>query len=151
MLAESAQRRKDAALRVEALEQLTNLDEETAAGKPAVLAKELWESYFAGARDAANRNQMLTGDDTAWADYAGRQVASNPSLARSFFAHLALRARERGTQFNAQLQLVYSLQQSRLERTALRLFESLRPMNPASTARPVTCWARWPSARTSPR
>jgi hypothetical protein len=94
-------------------------------GKPAALASDLWESYFAGAREAANRNQMLTGDDTAWADYAGRQIATNPPLARAFFAHLALRGRERETRFNAQLQLAYSLQESRLERTALRLFETL--------------------------
>jgi len=125
VLAEVAQRRKDAALRVEALERLVNADEETAAGKPAELASELWESYFAGAREAANRNQMLTGDDAAWADYAGRQTASNPPVARAFFAHLALRGRERETRFNSQLQLAYSLQQSRLERTALRLFEAL--------------------------
>ena len=125
VLAEVAQRRKDAALRVEALEHLVNADEETAAGKPAELASELWESYFAGAREAANRNQMLTGDDAAWADYAGRQTASNPPVARAFFAHLALRGRERETRFNSQLQLAYSLQQSRLERTALRLFEAL--------------------------
>lgn len=125
VLAEVAQRRKDAALRVEALERLVNADEETAAGKPAELASELWESYFAGAREAANRNQMLTGDDAAWADYAGRQTASNPPVARAFFAHLALRGRERETRFNSQLQLAYSLQQSRLERTALRLFQAL--------------------------
>src|SRR5262245_895577 len=124
VLAESAQRRKDAALRVEALEQLVNVDEEGPGNKPSALAKELWEAYFAGAREAANRVQMLTGDDTAWSDYAGRQVGTNPSLARSFFAHLAMRARERGTQSNAQLQLAYSLQQSHLERTALRLFEA---------------------------
>jgi hypothetical protein len=68
---------------------------------------------------------MLTGDDAAWTDYAGRQSAANPAVARGFFAHLALRGRERETRFNGQLQLVYSLQQSRLERTALRLFESL--------------------------
>jgi hypothetical protein len=125
VLAEAAQRRKDAALRVEALERLVNSDEETAVGKPADLAGDLWESYFAGAREAANRNQMLTGDDTRWAEYAGRQFASNPPLARSFFAHLALRGRDREMRFNAQLQLVHSLQQSQLERTALRLFESL--------------------------
>jgi hypothetical protein len=68
---------------------------------------------------------MLTGDDAAWADHAGRQTASNPPAARAFFAHLALRGRERETRFNAQLQLAWSLQQSKLERTALRLFEAL--------------------------
>jgi len=125
VLAEIAQRRKDGVLRVEALEQLVNSDEETAAGKPAALATELWESYFSGARDTANRNQMLTGDDAAWSSFAGRQAASNSPVARSFFAHLALRGRDREMRFNAQLQLVHSLQQSQLERTALRLFESL--------------------------
>ena len=125
VVAESAQRRKDAVVRVEALERLVNFDDETASGKPATLAADLWESYFAAARDAANRNQMLTGDDSAWADYAGRQTGANPSLARSFFAHLAVRGRDRGTQSNAQLQLAYSLQQARLERAALRLFEVL--------------------------
>jgi hypothetical protein len=125
VLAEAAQRRKDAALRVEALERLVNSDEETTAGKTGDLAAELWEAYFASARETANRNQMLTGDDAAWTDHAGRQSAANPAVARAFFAHLALRGRERETRFNGQLQLVYSLQQSRLERTALRLFESL--------------------------
>src|SRR5688572_33256033 len=70
VLAESAQRRNDAALRVEALERLVNSDEEAVVGKPADLAADLWEAYFAGAREAANRNQMLTGDDTNWAAYA---------------------------------------------------------------------------------
>jgi hypothetical protein len=130
VLSEVAQRRKDTALRIEALEHLANVGGEvdggTGPGRPAELAAELWRTYFAGAQEAANRNQMLVGDDAAWADFAARRLASGAPLARAFFAHLAQRGRDRETRFNAQLQLAFSLQQAGLERAALRLFDSVQ-------------------------
>ncbi len=126
VLAEVAQREKDTLLRIEALERLLEFGEETAAQAPAPLAAELWHAYLAGAQEAANRNQMLIGDDSAWSDFAARRLASSPQLSRAFYAYLVQRGREREARLNAQLQLVYSLQQARLERAALRLFEGAR-------------------------
>jgi hypothetical protein len=122
VLSEAARSRKDPRLGVEAQEQLANapLDGDKAAAR---LGAELWDAYRAGAQDAANRERMLSGDDASWADFAARRVASEPPLARAYYAHLVRQGRARETRFNAQLQLVFSLQQARLERAALRLFE----------------------------
>jgi hypothetical protein len=124
VIAEAAQRQKDGAQRVEALEHLLNATGETAAGKSAPVATDLWEAYLAAAQDAVNRNHMLIGDDAALADFAARGLASSAPAARAIFAQLAQRGRARESRFNAQLQLAYSLQEARLERTALRLFDA---------------------------
>ena len=126
VIAEAAQRQKDGAQRVEALEHLLNVTGESAAGKSAPVATELWEAYLAAAQDAVNRNHMLIGDDAALADFAARGLASSAPAARAIFAQLAQRGRARDSRFNAQLQLAYSLQEARLERTALRLFDALQ-------------------------
>jgi hypothetical protein len=126
VIAEAAQRQKDGAQRVEALEHLLNVTGESAAGKSAPVATELWEAYLAAAQDAVNRNHMLIGDDAALADFAARGLASSAPAARAIFAQLAQRGRARESRFNAQLQLAYSLQEARLERTALRLFDALQ-------------------------
>ncbi|HKA43700.1 MAG TPA: hypothetical protein VKF40_17100 [Burkholderiales bacterium] len=121
VLYEAARRRKDTTLSIEALEHLVNLEEDHAATPPT--QAELWQAYLAGAQEAANQNQLLTGEDAAWSDFAARRIASNPQLARAFFAYLVRHGRERESRLNAQLQLAFSLQQARLERAALRLFE----------------------------
>lgn len=121
VIAEAAARQGNRALRLEALEQLLQLADRSAQG--ATLSAELWQAYLAGAQDTANQNQLLTGDDVAWSDFAARRLGADPFLARAFFAHLVQRGQTRDTRLNAQLQLVYSLQQSRLDHTALRLFE----------------------------
>jgi hypothetical protein len=125
VLAEAAQRRGDAAVRVEALEHVLDSREQPAAQSTGA-ATGLWDVYLAAARDVANREHMLSGDDGPWADYAARQLSKSPPVARAFFAHLVLRARTRETRFNAQLQLAYSLEQARLERAALRLFDAMQ-------------------------
>lgn len=122
VIAEAAARRGIRALRFEALEQLLQLADRSAA-RAATLAEELWQAYLTGAQDTANQNQLLTGDDSAWSDFAARRLGADPFLARAFFAHLAQRGQTRETRSNAQLQLVFSLQQGKLEHTALRLFE----------------------------
>src|SRR5262245_12087293 len=126
VLMEIAERERDTLLRIEALERLLDSDEETAMRDAAPRTAQLWQTYIAGAQEAANRNQMLIGDDHAWSDFAARQVATSPHLARAIYAYLVQRGRERETRLNAQLQFVYSLQQARLERTALRLFEAAK-------------------------
>jgi hypothetical protein len=123
VLLEIAERERDSLLRIETLERLLDSDEETVTRDAAPRTEQLWQTYMAEAQDAANRNRMLIGDDHAWSDFAARQMAGSPHLARAVYAYLVQRGRERETRLNAQLQFVYSLQQARLERTALRLFE----------------------------
>src|SRR5262249_242626 len=60
VLFEAARRRKDTVLSIEALEHLVDLEEESATRRPA--QADLWQTYLAGAQEAANQNQLLTGD-----------------------------------------------------------------------------------------
>ena len=118
VIAEAAARQGNRTLRLEALER------QLAAAKDGVLqAQALWRAYSAGAQDLANQNQLLTGDDNAWSDFAARRLGADPFLSRAFYAYLAQRGRAPVARQNAQLQLAYSLQQAGLERAALRLFE----------------------------
>jgi hypothetical protein len=116
---EVARRQRDSLLRIEALEQLLD---SSAEGERKAAASELWKSYLAGALEAANRTQLLTGDDAGWADHAARQLATDPRLARALYAYLVQRGSERATRGNAELQLVHALEQARLDRAALWLF-----------------------------
>ncbi len=118
VIAEAAARQGNRTLRLEALER------QLAAAKDGALqAQALWRAYSAGAQDLANQNQLLTGDDNAWSDFAARRLGADPFLSRAFYATLAQRGRAPAARQNAQLQLAYSLQQAGLERAALRLFE----------------------------
>ncbi|MBI1964846.1 MAG: hypothetical protein HYS46_01215 [Betaproteobacteria bacterium] len=118
VIAEVAARQGNRTLRLEALERQL-----AAAKDGAAQARSLWREYSAGAQDLANQNQLLTGDDNAWSDFAARRVSAEPFLSRAFYAYLAQRGRTPAARQNAQLQLAHSLQQAGLERAALRLFE----------------------------
>jgi hypothetical protein len=121
VIAEAAARLADAFLELEAREQLLQL-----AGRgsqPEETVARLWQGYLDGAAAAANRHQLLVGDDAAWADFATRRVASEPVVARAFFAYLAQRARVEGMQRAAQLELVLSLERSGLDLAAIHLFQ----------------------------
>ncbi len=118
VIAEVAARQGNRTLRLEALERQLAL-----ARDGALQAQALWRAYSAGAQDLANQNQLLTGDDNAWSDFAARRLGADPFLARAFYAYLAQQGRTPAARQNAQLQLAYSLQQAGLERAALRLFE----------------------------
>ena len=122
VLQHAATLQKDRALHLEALENLLQLASDTSPERLAVLSAELWQSYAAAAQDIANRNQLLLGEDANWADYASRRAATNPTVARAFFAHFAQQSTISDTRRSAQLQLAFSLQQSQLGLTALRLF-----------------------------
>lgn len=108
-------------LHVEAMENLLQLAAERPAAN-AALAGELWKAYTAAAQEIANRENLLVGDEAAWTDYASRRAGASPATARAFFAYLALASKLRPTRQGAQLQLVYSLQESKLPLAAARLF-----------------------------
>jgi hypothetical protein len=111
-------------LRVAGYEQLLNrTDDEQAYTLNG--ERRLWGAYLATAVAEANKAGLLVGDDAAWADYAGRRLASEPAVARAFFAHLAQRAHTATARHNAQLQLLHSYQTDRLELVALRVFGAI--------------------------
>jgi hypothetical protein len=120
VVGEAAQRRRDPLLRIEALEHL--LDAAGGDGRRAAAAA-LWEGYLTGAQELANQGHLLIGDDAGWADRAARRLASDTRHARAIYAYLVQRGRERATRENAQLQLVHALQQSRLDRAGVWLFD----------------------------
>jgi len=129
VIAEAAARGGERSLALEAIEQLLQLAD--GAAQAAALATELWQAYLSGAEDAANRNQLLTGDDGAWYDLASRRLGADPPLARALFAHVAARGGIAATRHSAQLQLVFLLEQGKLDLAALRLFEHAR-LEPAA-------------------
>ena len=90
-------------------------------------ARALWRRYLAVASDAANRANLLVGDDANWADIAGRRLATDAPVARALFAHVAEQGRTAAARNNAQLQLLLAWQGDRLERSALRVFETVFP------------------------
>ena len=121
IIAEAAAMQKSGALGVESLEHVLQ-DDESDARRLHALAKQLWEGYLAEAQSAANRAGLLAGDDTAWLDLASRRLGADPVQARAMFAYLSRNGGARDVRLGAQLQLVFSLAQSGLDRAALRLF-----------------------------
>ena len=123
VLQHAAALQKDRVLHVEALENLLQLASDKSSERLAAIAGELWKSYVTAAQDVANQNQLLLGDDASWADYASRRGGTSPTIARAFFAYLVQQSKLRGTRQSAQLQLVFSLQSSKLALAAIRLFD----------------------------
>jgi hypothetical protein len=122
VIAEAAVIQKSGALRVESLEHVLQ-DDDGDARRVQVLAGQLWQGYLAEAQSAANRAGLLAGDDTAWLDFASRRLGADPVQSRMLFAHLSRNGAARDVRLGAQLQLVFSLSQSGLDRSALRLFD----------------------------
>jgi hypothetical protein len=123
VLQHAAARQKDSLLLVEALENLLQFGADKPAERTAGLAAELWKAYAIAAQDVANQNRLLVGDDGGWTDYAARLGTSSPVAGRALFAYLAQQNKVRATRQNAQLQLTYSLQNSKFPLTAIRLFD----------------------------
>jgi hypothetical protein len=123
VLQHAAALQKDRVLYVEALENLLQLAGDKPPERLAAIAGELWKSYIVAAQEVANQNQLLLGEDASWADYALRRAGTSPTISRAFFAYVALQSKIRGTRQSAQLQLVFSLQGSKLALTAIRLFD----------------------------
>ena len=121
---EAAARNRATALQIEALERMLQSADPRNAANVSDVAQRLWQSYNAAASELGNREQLLMGDDAAWADYAARRLGSNPFFARAFYGYLAQRAQSADARRNAQLQLAFSLSSSGLDRTALRLIQS---------------------------
>lgn len=126
VLADAAEKQGNGALRVEALERLLHHASGDDTQRRRALAAGLWQSYFTEAQAAANQNRLLTGDDSAWVDYAARRLGANPTQSRALFAQLARGSTARETRQFAQLQLVFSLYQDGLDLAALRLFDDER-------------------------
>ena len=122
VVAEAAVMQKSGSLRVESLENVLQ-DDEGDARRLQALAGQLWQGYLAEAQSAANRAGLLAGDDAAWLDFASRRLGSDPVQSRTLFAHLSRNGAARDVRLGAQLQLVFSLSQSGLDRSALRLFD----------------------------
>ncbi len=121
VIAEAAERGGKPSARIEALEQLTRQATDREDARAA--AARLWETYLASAARSANLNHLLVGDDAAWATYASQRLQPDPFIARAFFAYLAQRAGTPEARQRAYLELVSSLQKSKLELVALRLLE----------------------------
>jgi len=125
-LGEAAALQKNRTLQVEALEHGLDVANAREPARVARLAETLWKQYADLALEAANRAGLLKGDDARWSDYAARRFGPEPAVARALFAQLARTSASRETRFTSQLQLVTSLTEQNLGRTALRLFEDPR-------------------------
>jgi hypothetical protein len=117
---------KQPALQVEALEQMLQLARGSADRELADRVEALWRAYAAAAQDHANQNQLLVGDDSGWFDRASRALGQSPAVARALFGALVRGARSAETQRSSQLQLAFSLEQSGLGATAVRLFDDAK-------------------------
>ncbi len=122
VLAEAASRQGNGVLRVEALERMLNHAGGNDARGTRMPAKELWQGYLSEAQAAANRAQLLAGDDPAWTDLAARRLGANPHESRALFAYLMRNGKAVETRLGAQLQLAFSLYQGGLDYAALHLF-----------------------------
>jgi len=122
VLADAAERSGNGALGVEALESMLQHRPDDDAARSRVLAARLWRAYAGLAQATANREHLLTGQETAWYDFATRRLGPSPFEARALFAHVARSETAGETRRSAQLRLVYSLRQSGLDRAALHLY-----------------------------
>ncbi|HEV7393640.1 MAG TPA: hypothetical protein VGO08_18510 [Burkholderiales bacterium] len=120
---EAAVRSRNNSLHVEALERLLQGADTRNERATSSTADRLWNAYVEIATDVGNHEQLLMGDDGAWADFAARRLGSDPFLSRAFYGFLAQRAQNADIRRNAQLQLAYSLSSSGLDHTALRLVQ----------------------------
>jgi hypothetical protein len=119
---EAAARAGNAPLQIEALERLLQASESRSVRDG---GERLWNAYSKAAGEIANREQLLTGDDAAWADHAARRLGSDAVLSRAFYGYLARQAQNPELRRDALLQLAFSLSSAGLDRTALALTQSM--------------------------
>jgi hypothetical protein len=122
VLQHAATAQRNALLHLEAAENLLQLAVDKPPERAADLAADLWKAYTSAALEIANQEKLLVGDETNWSDFGARRASASPTTGRAFFAHLAVSSKLAATRLSAQLQLVYSLQSSKLPLTAVRLF-----------------------------
>ncbi|MDD5241334.1 MAG: hypothetical protein PHG47_06390 [Sulfuricella sp.] len=117
--------RKDAALLVEAREQLLNFDR-VESSLSDVAVDDLWQNYFSLALQRSNQAQLLLGDDAALFALGEQLRDTAPAASRALFASLAVHAREQALREGAQSGLAALLLKAGLERTAFKLFADSR-------------------------
>jgi hypothetical protein len=88
----------------------------------AAIARELWQTYFATAGEAAEQHHLLKNDDAGWVAFAEGRARSEPTVARAFLAHVGRRASALEARQEAQRRLYRSLQSAKLDLVALHLF-----------------------------
>lgn len=128
ILREAGEQQPAAALKIEALEQLLDRTDASAAD-----ASRLWEAYLAFARNAANTHQLLAGDEASWLEFALKRKDAEPVVARAYLAYLAREGRSEPLRRTAQAQLASAFMAARLQRMALQLF-GVWPGDPAALA-----------------
>lgn len=119
VLGQAAAMNGDFSAAIEAQEQSLNLEDKNAAPRKDAL----WKQYQAVARDVANREHLLAGDDPAWLSLAMGLPTTKAPLARALLAYLTLNARSPESRRDAQSQLTLALFKQKLGRTALLLFD----------------------------
>ena len=122
---EAAVRARNTPLQVEALERLLQRVDANDEAAQSRAAQRLWAAYLTAAEEIGNREQLLMGDDAAWADFAARKLGPDPFLSRSFYAYLAQRAQSVDIRRDAQLKLAQSLYSAGLDNTALRAMQRI--------------------------
>ena len=122
---EAAARSGNAQVQIEALERMLQAADPRNAAAIRDGGERLWQAYAAAANEVGNKEQLLVGDDAAWADYAARRLGTNAVLSRAFYGHLARQANNPALQRDALLQLAFSLSSAGLDRTALALTQSM--------------------------
>jgi len=131
VLGDTADRLPSPLLRIEVQE--AQLERAGAGADASGGAVALWAAYTAHARGAANSHQLLAGDDAGWLEFARRRLAAEPVLGRAYLSLLSREAANDALRRSAQGALVNNLIESRLPRTALRLFANW-PGGPAALA-----------------
>ncbi len=122
---EAAVRSRNGSVQIEALEHVLQSADPRSGSALSEAAQRLWRTYIATAGEIGNTEQLLVGDDGAWADFAARRLGSDAFASRAISAYLAQRAGDPEIQRNAQLQLTFSLQSAGLDYAALRLMQRI--------------------------
>jgi len=108
MVAEAAERARDADQRVIALERALALSSSAAQGSELFKAEPdmLWDAYLGNARALGNKAQLLIGSDAGWFEMAVDLSRSYPARSRAIYALLALRTQTAEGRLTAHKELV---------------------------------------------
>ncbi len=118
---------QDAALHVEALENLLSMSQDSQPAMFHASAEDLWKSYHALSLSLGNQAQLLQGDEQAWLDLAVKleqvpEGQKSPLAVRALLAHLARQSTNQAIRREAETRLFGHLIRAGLVRTAFYLF-----------------------------
>lgn len=118
---------QDAALHVEALENLLSVQQDSQPAMFRVSAEDLWKSYHALSLVLGNQAQLLLGDEQAWLDLAIKMEQApegqkSPLAARALLAHLVRQSMNQAIRREAETRLFDHLIRAGLVGAAFRLF-----------------------------